>query len=103
MFGWILTTKVVKLIPHLFFIPYIAFAYHHIIKLHALFTSYDGTWKGRDLDKIDAAPDVNSVRSNEENGSNAGEDNTSEPPNENTRLLGERDKSEGLTKNSGGS
>jgi hypothetical protein len=59
---WIFATKLVKLIPYLFrhpkyviFLPgYYAFGYFHsLIKLYALFTFWDVTWSGRQLDRID--------------------------------------------------
>ncbi|RAO73394.1 uncharacterized protein BHQ10_009406 [Talaromyces amestolkiae] len=59
---WIFASKLVKLIPHfcnhpkdLIFLPgYYVFGYFHsVIKLYALFTFWDVTWSGRQLDCID--------------------------------------------------
>jgi hypothetical protein len=59
---WILASKLAKLIPYFFrqpkdliFLPgYYAFAYFHsLMKLYALFTFWDMTWSGRQLDYID--------------------------------------------------
>lgn len=58
---WIFASKLVKLIPHLchhpkdlLFLPgYYAFGYFHsLVKLYALFTFWDVTWSGRQLDRI---------------------------------------------------
>lgn len=66
MVAWILFSKMVKIAPHfvnhpsdIVWLPgYLAFAYFHsFIKLYCLFTFFDHSWNGRNLDGLDSVMD----------------------------------------------